>query len=179
MCRLNSYYVIFVFMMTSDIKRTSSFYVNLFVWPCVFILLITMSMFILPPTCVERITMGVLLLLTMVIMSLMLDSYTPKSSSSVSVIGRLIGFTMFMIAWSTLASSLVVILDRDRFTYVAIPMWIKTVWLIIISFSNITNSKTKQKLSEPKVIHIGKKLRQLLNHYFISNFNKVIILSIL
>lgn len=111
-----------------DMKRVSGFYVNLFVWPCIFILFITMSMFILPPTCVERVTLGVLLLLTIVIMSLMLDSYTPKSSTSISLVGRLIGFTMFMISWSTMASSVVVILDRDRFTYSAIPMWIKTVY---------------------------------------------------
>lgn len=92
-------------------------------------------MFVLPPTCVERVTMGVLLLLTVVIMSLMLDSYTPKSSASMSVIGRLIGFTMFMIAFATIASSVVVILDRERFIYVAIPMWIKDVnKLFLFSF---------------------------------------------
>lgn len=108
----------------------SSFYVNLFIWPCVFILFIAMSMFILPPTCVERVTMGVLLLLTIVIMSLMLDSYTPKATTSISVIGRLIGFTMFMIAFATITSSLVVILDRDRFIYVPIPMWIKDVCVL-------------------------------------------------
>lgn len=118
-------YVIFHYYQV--MKRSSTFYVNLFIWPCIFILIITMSMFILPPNCVERVTMGVLLLLTMVIMSLMLDSYTPKNSTRVSIIGRLIGFTMFMISWSTIASSIVIILDRDRFTYAAIPMWIKTV----------------------------------------------------
>ena len=36
------------------LKRSSTFYVNLFVWPIVFILFVTMSVFILPPSCVER-----------------------------------------------------------------------------------------------------------------------------
>lgn len=140
-------------------KRSSSFYVNLFVWPSIFILLVTMSMFILPPTCVERVTMGVLLLLTVVIMSLMLDSYTPKASSSVSVVGRLIGFTMFMISWSTLASSLVVILDRDRFTYVAIPMWIKTFLLkyvgkIICRYGTLQSLLTSNQITRDEEIEI-------------------------
>ena len=45
------------------IKRDPSFYINLFIWPSLLILMITASIFILPPNCIERITMGVLILL--------------------------------------------------------------------------------------------------------------------
>ena len=48
------------------IKRSSAFYVNLFVWPLLFLLLVGTCVFILPPTCVERASMGVLLLITLV-----------------------------------------------------------------------------------------------------------------
>ena len=109
------------------IKRSSTFYVNLFIWPLVLILFIAMSIFILPPTCVERASMGVLLLLSLVIMSLMLESYTPKSSSSVSVIGKLIGFSMFMVTWSTVISTLIISIDKDNFVFRNIPPWLKNV----------------------------------------------------
>ena len=119
-------------------KRVSTFYVNLFVWPLVFILFIAMSIFILPPTCVERTTMGVLLLLTLVVMSLMLESYTPKSSSSVSVIGKLISFNMFMVTWSTVISTLIISIDKDNFVFRNIPPWLKNVrfYFILIKFLN-------------------------------------------
>ncbi len=80
-----------------------------------------MTLFILPPTCVERVTMGVLLLLTVVIISLMLDSYMPKGATTVTIIGTLIGFTMFMITWTTLFSCLIISIDKDYFVYRNIP----------------------------------------------------------
>lgn len=71
-----------------QIKRNSAFYVNLFIWPLIFILFLTMCLFILPPTCVERITLGVLILLSLIVMLLMLESYTPKNSfTAMPVIG--------------------------------------------------------------------------------------------
>ena len=71
------------------VKRDSTFYVNLFVWPLIFILFLTTCLFVLPPTCVERITLGVLLLLSLVVMLLMLESYTPRNSySGISIIGK-------------------------------------------------------------------------------------------
>ena len=86
-----------------------------------------MSIFILPPNCVERVTMGALLVLSLVIMSLMLDSYTPKSSARISVAGRLIGFAMFMVTWSTVGSTLIVGIDKDMFSIKNIPVWLKNV----------------------------------------------------
>lgn len=125
-----------------DIKRHSSFYVNLFIWPLIFILFTTMSVFILPPDCIERVTMGILLLLTLVIMSLMLDSYTPKMSTNMSTISRLIGFTMFMVSWSIMASCVVIVMNRDRFIYVPIPMWIKNVTITLHYLLNINKTKS-------------------------------------
>lgn len=85
-----------------------------------------MTIFILPPTCVERASMGVLLLLSIVLISLMLESYTPKNSTSISVIGKLVGFTMFMITWSTVFSTFTIGIDRDNFTNKTLPNWVKT-----------------------------------------------------
>lgn len=71
--------------------------------------------------------MGVLLLLTLVIMSLMLDSYTPKNSINLSIIDNLIAFAMFMVTWSTFTSTLILGLDKDSFTYRQVPVWLKNV----------------------------------------------------
>lgn len=131
-----------------SLKRSSSFYVNLFVWPLVFILFIGMSVFILPPSCVERASLGVLLLLSVVILSLMLESYTPKSAASVSIIGKLIGFCLFMITSATVASTLIISVDRDNFVYRNIPSWLRNVsqkiefilvsiWMELLKFSLI------------------------------------------
>ena len=115
------------FFLSKAFKRTSTFYVHLFVYPLIFILFITMSLFILPPSCIERATLGVLLLLSLVIISLMLDSYTPKNSSTISIIGKLIGFTMFMITWSTVISTLIIGIHKDFFIYRTVPIWLKNV----------------------------------------------------
>ncbi len=112
-----------------NIKRVSTFYVNLFVWPLVFIMFIAMSLFILPPSCVERASLGALLILSVVVLSLMLESYMPKSSASVSIIGKLIGFCMFMVTLATVASTLIISVDRDNFVYRHVPEWLKNVML--------------------------------------------------
>lgn len=84
------YYDWYISEFTVHIKRISSFYVNLFIWPLVFMLFVGLVIFILPPSCVERVSMGALLLLSLVVLSLILESFTPKSPSS-SVVGNLIG----------------------------------------------------------------------------------------
>lgn len=116
---------------TLTLKRAHSFYVNLFIWPIIFILFITTSVFILPPSCVERITLGVLLLMSLVVLSLMLESYTPKTSANVSIIGKLLGFAMFMVTSATVASTLIISVDRDSFVYRSVPEWLKSVILVI------------------------------------------------
>jgi len=78
------------------VERNSSFYVNLFIWPLVFFLFLTTCLFILPPSCVERISLGVLLLLSLVVMLLMLESYTPKNSfAGISTVGNLMIYVYF------------------------------------------------------------------------------------
>jgi len=75
------------------LKRSSTFYVNLFVWPIVFILFVTMS----------------------------------ETTANVSIIGKLIGFCMFMVTSATVASTLIISVDRDNFVYRTIPSWLRNV----------------------------------------------------
>lgn len=112
---------------TVTMKRSSKFYVNLFIWPLVFILILATSIFILPPNCVERVTMGTLLILSLIIIMLMLDNYTPKSSTRSSVASRLLGFSIFMVTWATVVSTLIVGIDKDMFSVKRIPLWLKNV----------------------------------------------------
>ena len=116
---------------TLQLKRASSFYTNLFVWPLVLVLFIAMGIFILPPSCVERVSLGVLLMLSLVIISLMLESYTPKAAG-MSVIGHLIGFNMFMVSWATVIATLIISIDKENFLMVKkIPPTLKNVFSII------------------------------------------------
>lgn len=111
------------------IKRDANFYVHLFIWPLVFVLVLGTSMFILPPSCVERISMGILLILTLVVSSLMLDSFTPKSADS-SLIGKLIAFDMFMVTLATVVSTLIITIDKENFLMVRkIPQWVISLML--------------------------------------------------
>ncbi len=135
------------------------FYVNLFVWPLIFILLLATSIFILPPSCVERVTVGSLLILILVIMSLMLDSYTPKSSSRNSVAGKLIGFAMFMVTWSTVISTCIVSIGKDMFTVKVIPVWLKNVQkFFFFRFNSISDLDALKLISNSiklLLYHIG------------------------
>jgi nicotinic acetylcholine receptor, invertebrate len=113
--------------MSISMKRSSKFYVNLFIWPQIFILIIATSVFILPPNCVERTTMGVLLLLSLIIMTLMLESYLPKNSGSISTIGKLIAFSIFMVTWSTVLSTLIIAINCESFVTRSISPFIRKV----------------------------------------------------
>lgn len=132
-------------------KRNSKFYVNLFIWPLVFILFLGSSVFILPPSCVERISTGVFLLLALVIMSLMMDSFTPKSAN-LSVIGGLIEFNMFMITWAILVSTLIISIDKENFLMVKkIPQWLKNLLLKYIG-KIVFKQETLQNLFNNELI---------------------------
>ncbi len=126
---------------TIQIGRDSSFYKNLFVWPLVFVLAIATGIFILPPSCVERVSMGVLLLLTLVISSLMLESFTPKSAEP-SVISNLIAFDMFMVTWSIVISTLIISIDKENFLMVKkIPQWARDVNIFLIYHQGFFSEK--------------------------------------
>lgn len=106
------------------IKRDANFYVHLFIWPLIFVLYLGTCIFILPTSCVERVTMGVLLILTLVICSLMLESFTPKSADP-SIVGKLIAFDMFMITLATVISTLIISIDKENFLMIKkIPRWL-------------------------------------------------------
>mgnify|MGYP001810855700 CR=1 FL=1 len=107
-------------------KRNYKFYLNLFIWPIIFILFVGSGLFVLPPSCIERVTMGALLMLSLVIMFMMLESYTPRSSSNInSVLTQLIVFSLFMISLSTFASTTIMSIDKNAIVYRAVPMWLK------------------------------------------------------
>lgn len=119
-------------LFTIKVKRESAFFVNLFIWPLIFILFLITCIFILPPSCVERVTLGTLLLLSLIMMLLMLDLYTPKNSvSGWPVVGKLIMLNMFMATISTLVSSLIIGMSRDAFMVKKVPPMAKNFLLVL------------------------------------------------
>jgi len=112
---------------TVSVTRASGFYVNLFVWPLVLVLALGSGVFVLPAACVERVSLGVMLLLALVVMSLMMEATAPKSAEP-SVVGRLISFDMLMLTLATVLSTLVISVDKESFLMVRkTPQWLKNV----------------------------------------------------
>lgn len=143
-----------------SVKRSSAFYVNLFIWPLVFVLVLGVGVFILPACCVERVSMGVLLLLSLVILSLMLENITPKSANP-SVIARLISFDMFMLTLATVISTLIISIHKDNSLILTkIPQWLKNILLkyigsIVCKKETLKNYfEDNQILTDSEEIHV-------------------------
>lgn len=109
------------------IRRASPFYVHLFIWPLVLLLILGGSVFILPPSCVERVSVGVLLLLALTVLSLTLETFSPRAANP-SIIAKLVSFDMFMLTLATVLSTLIVSVDKENFLMVRkVPQWTKNV----------------------------------------------------
>ena len=110
---------------------------NLFIWPLVFILVLGSAVFLLSPSCVERVSMGVFLLLVLVLISLMESSLTPKCPES-SIIANLISFGLVLITLSVCMSTLIISVEKENFLMIRkTPEWLKKVSAYIYSVVNL------------------------------------------
>ncbi|XP_049830724.1 neuronal acetylcholine receptor subunit alpha-7-like isoform X4 [Schistocerca gregaria] len=111
------------------IRRRTLFYtVNLIV-PCVMISSMTLLGFTLPHECGEKLTLGVTILLSLSVFSLMIADALPQTSEAIPLLGTYFNCIMFMVASSVVSTILILNYHhRNADTHEMSP-WIKTIFL--------------------------------------------------
>ncbi|XP_039276495.1 neuronal acetylcholine receptor subunit alpha-7 isoform X12 [Nilaparvata lugens] len=109
-------------------RRTLFYMVNLIV-PCVMISSMTLLGFTLPFECGEKLTLGVTILLSLSVFSLMIADALPQTSEAIPLLGTYFNCIMFMVASSVVSTILILNYHhRNADTHEMSP-WIKSVFL--------------------------------------------------
>jgi nicotinic acetylcholine receptor len=73
-----------------NMKRNYQFYVNHMIFPFSILSCLTLFVFWLPPDSGEKITLTITILLALTVFLQLISDYTPKASSNLPIIGKII-----------------------------------------------------------------------------------------
>jgi len=114
------------------IRRKTLFYTINLILPCVVICSVTVLLFYMPANSGEKITMGMTILTSLIILLLLVAEINPSTSLATPLIGKYLLFTMFLVTCSIVMT--VVVLDlhmRDANSHVMAP-WVKGLFLKVL-----------------------------------------------
>ncbi|XP_069672320.1 neuronal acetylcholine receptor subunit alpha-7-like isoform X6 [Periplaneta americana] len=109
-------------------RRTLYYFFNLIV-PCVLISSMALLGFTLPPDSGEKLTLGVTILLSLTVFSLLVAQVLPQTSDAVPLIGTYFNCIMFMVASSVVLTVVVLNYHHRTADIHEMPQWIKSVFL--------------------------------------------------
>ncbi|XP_049830170.1 neuronal acetylcholine receptor subunit alpha-7 isoform X4 [Schistocerca gregaria] len=109
-------------------RRTLYYFFNLIV-PCVLISSMALLGFTLPPDSGEKLTLGVTILLSLTVFSLLVANVLPQTSDAVPLIGTYFNCIMFMVASSVVLTVVVLNYHHRTADIHEMPQWIKSVFL--------------------------------------------------
>ncbi|XP_059487023.1 neuronal acetylcholine receptor subunit alpha-7 isoform X8 [Neocloeon triangulifer] len=109
-------------------RRTLYYFFNLIV-PCVLISSMALLGFTLPPESGEKLTLGVTILLSLTVFSLLVAELLPQTSDAVPLIGTYFNCIMFMVASSVVLTVVVLNYHHRTADIHEMPQWVKTVLL--------------------------------------------------
>ncbi|XP_071440774.1 neuronal acetylcholine receptor subunit alpha-7-like isoform X9 [Hetaerina americana] len=109
-------------------RRTLYYFFNLIV-PCVLISSMALLGFTLPPDSGEKLTLGVTILLSLTVFSLLVADVLPQTSDAVPLIGTYFNCIMFMVASSVVLTVVVLNYHHRTADIHEMPHWIKCVFL--------------------------------------------------
>ncbi|XP_056645352.1 neuronal acetylcholine receptor subunit alpha-7 isoform X2 [Diorhabda sublineata] len=109
-------------------RRTLYYFFNLIV-PCVLISSMALLGFTLPPDSGEKLTLGVTILLSQTVFSLLVAHVITQTSDAVPLIGTYFNCIMFMVASSVVLTVVVLNYHHRTADIHGMPQWIKSVFL--------------------------------------------------
>ncbi|XP_034241389.1 neuronal acetylcholine receptor subunit alpha-7-like isoform X1 [Thrips palmi] len=104
-CCPDDFYVDITFVL--HIRRRTLFYTINLIVPCVIISSMTLLGFTLPHECGEKLTLGVTILLSLSVFSLMIAECLPQTSEAIPLLGTYFNCIMFMVASSVVSTILI------------------------------------------------------------------------
>ncbi|XP_072021495.1 uncharacterized protein [Amphiura filiformis] len=110
-------------------KRHATFYISYMVLPCLFLSILSLLVFHLPPDCGEKLTLSITNLLALVVFQQIIAQNMPPSSDNAPVIGTYFMCMISMVCCSVISTGVVVHLSAIS---QPMPKWVKRIFLEII-----------------------------------------------
>ncbi|XP_046848693.1 neuronal acetylcholine receptor subunit alpha-10-like [Xenia sp. Carnegie-2017] len=131
-------------------RRTRYYYINMLL-PNMFITVLTLVAFLLPPDCGERISLIITNFLAMVVFLLLVAEILPPNSEVTPMISIYCAGLMCEVGLALVASCFVLRLYCRQSGFHGMPSWIKTVvlnWLAKVTFATSDVAKAKKDFEE-------------------------------
>ncbi|CAH0695529.1 unnamed protein product [Spodoptera exigua] len=139
-------------------RRTLYYFFNLIV-PCVLISSMALLGFTLPPDSGEKLTLGVTILLSQTVFSLLVGHVITKTSEAIPLIGTYFNCIMFMVASSVVLTVVVLNYHHRTADIHEMPQWIKSVFLQWLPWI-LRMSRPGKKITR-KTIMMNTRMREL------------------
>ncbi|XP_032220715.2 neuronal acetylcholine receptor subunit alpha-10 isoform X2 [Nematostella vectensis] len=136
---------------TIVVKRRSLYYIMYLIIPAVAIALLTLLVFLLPPECSERMTVGMAILVGLSFFFLLVAESMPVTTEAVPVIGRYYTITMIQVSCAFFMSCWVL---RFHYSKEDVPPWVK-VYLLGYAARIL-----RFKFAESNIVKDAKELKQ-------------------
>ncbi|KAL5235458.1 hypothetical protein ACI65C_002868 [Semiaphis heraclei] len=110
-------------------RRTLYYFFNLIV-PCVLIASMAVLGFTLPPDCGEKLSLGVTILLSLSVFSLMIADALPQTSEAIPLLGTYFNCIMFMVASSVVSTIMILNYHHRNADTHVMSKWVKLMFLV-------------------------------------------------
>lgn len=107
------------------IKRRALYYAMYLIIPCALIAVLTLLVFLLPPDCNERMTVGMAILVGLSFFFLLVAEYMPETSEAVPLIGMYYTVTMIQVSCAFFMTCCVLRFHHHNPTEGEVPEWAK------------------------------------------------------
>ncbi|TRY67674.1 hypothetical protein TCAL_03094 [Tigriopus californicus] len=139
-------------------RRTLYYFFNLIV-PCVLIASMAVLGFTLPPDSGEKLSLGVTVLLSLTVFSIMVTEMLPKVSDAVPVLGTYFNCIMFMVASSVVTTIMILNYHHRLADTHEMPNWVRCVFLQWIPWM-LRMGRPGEKITR-KTIMMQNKMKEL------------------
>ncbi|XP_078700395.1 neuronal acetylcholine receptor subunit alpha-7-like isoform X2 [Branchiostoma floridae x Branchiostoma belcheri] len=116
-------------VLTLRLKRLPLFYMVNMVIPCVFMLILNIAAFFIPPDSGERLGFTITILLALVVFLQLLTGQLPQTSRATPLLGKYFTSTIVIVTMSILATILVIRLTHSSPPSRPLPRWLRLVLL--------------------------------------------------
>lgn len=115
------------------IQRESKFYLITIIFPCILVTSLTFIGFCLPPSCSEKISLQITVLLSITVFLLLIQDKLPSSSDTFPIIAYFFTSSMLLVCVACIMAGVVLFVYYKRLSGKEVPNILKTIFLRYLS----------------------------------------------